>query len=354
MTHEDLAPFVESGMVNARRHPSLPLTIYNYSKQAPAEYRKPSEWPEPVRLARGLVLDDDGHVVARSFPKFFNVSEYGDAKPEWMQNRPDAVHEKYDGSLLLAFAYEGEVVTATRGSFESEQAREGAQILRASHPNLTEHVLASPGLTFLCEVIYPANRIVVDYGGDERLVLLGVVNRAGNEMDPRRYAGVVCAEQYPDLLDTPLAELPERENAEGYVLVWRLRYGTFRAKVKHDAYVKAHRVVFGLTARRLWDCLREGQDVEKLLEPAPEEFRDWGAQTAQRLREEHAAIISRAEAEVRSLSQMPDRKATALAFKEHADSPLGLLFGLVDGQDIADRAWALVRPDHELPFAEVD
>jgi hypothetical protein len=37
------------------------------------------------------------------------------------------------------------------------------------------------GFTYLFEIIYPENRIVVDYNGEERLVLLGIINTETGE-----------------------------------------------------------------------------------------------------------------------------------------------------------------------------
>jgi hypothetical protein len=38
-------------------------------------------------------------------------------------------------------------------------------------------------LTFCFEIIYPENRIVLDYGNDEKLVLLGTFDKNGKETD---------------------------------------------------------------------------------------------------------------------------------------------------------------------------
>src|ERR1035438_2141917 len=108
------------GAIIARRHPQLPLSIYNYSAKAQFE----NIWDGATCLCRGLIVDDGGVVVARPFRKFFNLNT------EWwpesrIENLPSVLPEittKLDGSLIIGFQYDGTFGLASRGSFESEQA----------------------------------------------------------------------------------------------------------------------------------------------------------------------------------------------------------------------------------------
>ena len=104
---------------------------------------------------RGLVLDSDGNVVAKPFKKFFNLEEL---TPGQIPNEPFEVFEKMDGSLGILFNYKGEWILATKGSFISEQAVKGMQILKKyKYERLLE------GYTYLFEIIYSENRIVCQY-----------------------------------------------------------------------------------------------------------------------------------------------------------------------------------------------
>ena len=84
------------------------------------------------------------------------------------------VFEKLDGSLGVVYREptSRRWSVATRGSFDGEQARWATQRLR-SDDRLTP--LPREDRTYLLEVIYPANRVVVDYGDREDLVLLDVL-----------------------------------------------------------------------------------------------------------------------------------------------------------------------------------
>src|SRR5690606_32826127 len=61
---------------------------------------------------------------------------------------------------------------ATRGSLSSEQAKRAEQIL--TKYDMTE---IPTNFTILAEIIYPENKIVVNYGNEEKLVVLGAYDR---------------------------------------------------------------------------------------------------------------------------------------------------------------------------------
>ncbi len=109
-----LNDYKERGLLYSQTHPTLPLTIWNYTEKVQYE----SLWDEVTLAARGLVTDGSGRVVARPFSKFFNIEE-GKHTP----TQEFEVFEKMDGSLGIVFVYEGQVVYATRGSFASDQAK---------------------------------------------------------------------------------------------------------------------------------------------------------------------------------------------------------------------------------------
>ena len=117
-----LNQYVDKGWVVKQDHPTLPLSIYNYSRGV--QYEK--LW-DPITLnCRGLVLDADGNIVAKAFPKFFNYEELTEAS---IPKQTFEVFEKMDGSLGICFHYNGEWHMATRGSFTSEQAIRGKEML---------------------------------------------------------------------------------------------------------------------------------------------------------------------------------------------------------------------------------
>ena len=77
-------------------------------------------------------------------------------------------------NMIVIYKIKDELFTTTRGSFESEQACEAKKILDSyvalDKKKIIEDI--NNGITYVCEVIYQENRIVVDYGNMRSLILL--------------------------------------------------------------------------------------------------------------------------------------------------------------------------------------
>lgn len=65
---DELRKRIDDGLITAT--PNGRLTIYNYSNHCVYE----RAWDEYTMAARGLVLDDTGRILARPWPKFFNLN----------------------------------------------------------------------------------------------------------------------------------------------------------------------------------------------------------------------------------------------------------------------------------------
>ena len=328
---DQLKEYVAQGFATARRHPHLPLRIYNYSVKTQYNYTAHT-WPKELRDARGLILDEDGLIVARGFPKFFNLSQL----PDWPSGQPE-FWEKADGSLIVAFSHEGETLCATRGSFESEQAVWAATKIPVAFQPL-------PGISYCLEAIYPSNRIVVDYNGREELVLLAAIDQTGADRDdmlPQAEQHFRKAKFHGQL---EASQLPVDQIGEGFVLRWP--DGT-RAKVKLDEYVRAHHLLFALSTRSIWEMLVAGEDVEARYAELPEQIRKWASERAQIYRRAQAAMVLAATAEFREAPQTSNRAEFAVWAKTRKCP--GLLFKLLDGKSIEDDAWKLIEPKWERP-----
>lgn len=247
------------------------LRIANYSDAA--MYTE-GAWTSPaVRTCRGIIVDDDWRVIARPWSKFFNHGqvEAGDLD----LSAPVEVTDKMDGSLgIIHVALDGSQRVASRGSFESHHAIHATELLRTG-PGLVN----LRDITPLVEIIYPANRIVVDYGDRDDLTLLGGVDIAtGQYLGPAETARLVewtgpLTEvfDYPTLRDALAA--PPRPGMEG--LCVRRTDANHIVKIKQDDYVRLHRIVTGLSERTVWEHMSAGGPIEDLLAPLPDELHQW-------------------------------------------------------------------------------
>ena len=337
---EVLSDYINRGLVIKQNHPTLPLSIYNYSREC--QYNK--EWDDITLNCRGLVLDNEGNVVAKPFPKFFNYEEH---KPEDIPNENFEVYEKMDGSLGIFFYYGGEWHMATRGSFTSEQAIKGKEML-----DKYNRVQLMENYTYLVEIIYPENRIVVDYGKEERLVLLGIVRTdSGEELD------YITMSNESDVTDIPLVmkyktwgedwETLKKEiskDNEGYVIRFS---GGMRMKIKGNEYVRLHRILTNFSTKDIWELLRNNEPLESLLDRVPDEFDAWVKEVVKDLRTQFDTIKSEIEIEFRELI---DKKEFA---DKIADNPnRSLLFKRLDSYSpqFDEMIWKLLKPKYEKPF----
>jgi len=346
-----LAGEVEAGYVARRQHPRLPLQIFNYTAQAQFENR----WTPETRACRGLIIELLTHrVLARPFPKFFNLGQEGAA----IRSGEFRTYDKVDGSLGILYPTPDGRAIATRGSFDSDQAKHASAVWADRYEAVVPYV---NDVTLLFEIVYPANRIVVDYGGMDDLVLLAVIENATGR-DLTTDLGAAAADVgWPGKIATPYAlttldevELQAQSDDvdEGFVLVWE---DGSRVKVKTPEYLRLHRLVTGMTPRRIWELLAAGVDLDPILASVPDEFQKWALDVCDDLTARYDNILEQARAEEASVRafDLPDRKAVAEVVKK-LDQPLpGLVFALLDGKGIADRIWRLVKPSGAEAFRAV-
>lgn len=291
---DDLRQGIDDGFITIRKSseqsPHDQFMILNYSKTA--QITK-GAWDNPaVRICRGLIIDSGSYsepqgwmeVVARPWAKFFNYgqSEAGD----FDMDAPVEVTDKKDGSLgIIHFDSGGYPRVATRGSFDSEMANWA-----------TRWIYSTPGVasrlkdayeylldyTILVEIVYPENRIVLDYGDYEGLILLGAVKiNSGEYIGPNDVPSDVWGGDRTEVfLYSTLAEAlsaPPRKNAEG--LCVRFLEQNKIVKVKQEDYLRLHKLIFGLNERSVWEYMLEHgieySAMEKFCEDIPDEFHGW-------------------------------------------------------------------------------
>ncbi len=330
-----LNQYVDKGWVVKQDHPTLPLSIYNYSRGV--QYEK--LW-DPITLnCRGLVLDTDGNIVAKAFPKFFNYEELTEAS---IPKQTFEVFEKMDGSLGICFYYNGEWHMATRGSFTSEQAIRGKEMLnKYDTSKLNTHY------TYLFEIIYKENRIVVDYDFED-LVLLAVIDtETGAEpgldfVNTHDFKVVMRYKTWGEDWETLKKEI-SKDN-EGYVIRFS---GGMRMKIKGDEYVRLHRILTNFSTKDIWELLKNGEPLEPFLDRVPDEFDAWVKEVVKDLQTEFDTIKNKIEIEFRELI---DKKEFA---DKIADNPnRSLLFKRLDSYSpqFDEMIWKLLKPKYEKPF----
>lgn len=344
------------------------LRVFNYTHTC--QFAR--AWDDITMQCRGLVVDQDDNIVARPFKKFFNLGE-GEQTFSWP---PDQVYEKVDGSLGIFFVHQGIPRLATRGSLGSDQAKRGMEIMLARYKQQSRDVLMTfSSFTHLFEIIYPANKIVVDYGKQEDLVYLGSVNTETGED-----VGLISSlkEVFPTVLEHDVTSLDQlmaqdQTNREGFVL--RFNDG-FRLKVKFEEYKRLHRIVTETSNISIWEHMRDGHSLKQLIENVPDEFYKYVKSVTTDLGAKYESLFRKTEEAYKKVTEAAEvanpivgkeritiadldlvkramKKQVLMGFDGYTDVRDFLLMKY-KGQDparIRHEMWDKIRPKFSKPFS---
>jgi len=307
------------------------LTIFNYTQEC--QFAK--KWDKYTLMARGLILNKEGEIVARPFDKFFNLGEMEDPYnrlsylvQKW--GKPE-INEKLDGSLGIAYWYYGQWNYATRGSFQSDQAIKMKELIHSKDMEQWANRYA----THLFEIIFPENRIVVDYGDKEDLVYLGSRNnKTGQEYcDDAVVSKFTVPTKYEHVED-------HRDNAEGYVIYFPSK--KLRLKIKFEEYVRLHRIMTGITPKRIWNSLRSGDTID--LAGVPEEFSKDVEIYIAYLQRKYNKIVDAVEHIFANTQESMSRKEKAIYWGDVYPRARPMLFARLDGRPYDQMVWKRIKP----------
>jgi RNA ligase len=301
-------------------------------------------WDDVTLACRGLVTDNRGSVVARPFKKFFNLEEN-----KHVATSDFEVFDKMDGSLGIMFKYNGEMICATRGSFTSDQSKWMTDF--AIKHNYQDIIV--DGFTYLFEIIYPENRIVVDYNGEERLVLIGVINTETGEELPHNelFEGFDVVKKYDGVRDYSELKGKVEQNTEGFVV--RFSNGD-RMKIKGEEYLRLHKIMTNVSTTGVWEFLANGGDINEFLKDVPDEFYAKVKEYAERLKYGYYQVsenCGKAHNYFRygkygDREVEPTKKEFAQHVLEHGHPPYrAVMFAMWDGKPYDKLIWNILKPE---------
>lgn len=332
LDRDKLAQRIQEGYVDVKTHPTLPLQLYCHTRMAVLD----NFWDEITTKCRGLIVNKfNGEIVARPFEKFFNVNT--EDRPEthvsgflaYTLPRP-IVSDKLDGSLGIFWEYEGHWGVASKGSFTSVHAQWMTQRL-AQHIEEHGSLIWPEGYTPVFEMIAESVQThVIDYHGEERLVLIALINKSsGEELLP------VALESYGkrNHLPTPTfynmnlagAFALDRENHEGFVFTYpRLGQPPLKVKVKHPTFLRVQKVVHHVSPKNLLEMLMHNdmaglEDWQKQLPThVSQQVREWSRLYWEAYRTNQAEAIMRTHV---ILTTTTTRKEAAEFLRRQENAP---------------------------------
>lgn len=361
------------GFITVRPHKECGnLAIANYTPKAQYDWA----WNEVTVACRGLIFDTETHeVIARPFDKFFNWDQ-GKGNELWQNAMPPTGPvvrmEKMDGSLGILYpiyaekfngGYGGKFIVdhaiATRGSFHSEQAEWATNFYQAYEDSI---IWPEKGFeprsdkTYLFEIIYPANRIVVDYGEYKGLVLIDVIDNETGFADLQEFDDCL----WPDKVNRTVlnhgfdsgqaAEIPPGD--EGFVYLWPNI--NFRTKMKSADYIELHRLVSNLSEKSIWEQLVAGKTAGEIKDGLPDEFHDFVDKTAWNIQNSALALVRQSIMEYTEIVNElgPDFQRKDFAQKASKSFFKTYLFMLLDGKSVYKTALHAMKPRSEKPLVD--
>jgi len=258
---------------NVTKNTVGPLTLFKYTNGCHIKGR----WNEHNIEARGIIFNTlTGQIVCRPMSKFFNLGERPDTSIERLPDCSYIVYEKLDGSCGNAYLSDGQIMIATPGSMESDQAIWATEWLRLHleyEYNTQPFKLELEKCTPVFEIIWPDNpgSNVVNYGDRTELVLLTIRMHTGQEIMPHmvdafaeKY-GFSRPLTYNHVLSNDMDDTI-RKNEEGYVIY----YPTvgMRVKVKSSLYKMLHKMLNQISPKGIVDLImgREYRHLQDTLE----------------------------------------------------------------------------------------
>jgi RNA ligase len=302
---QKLDSYVLRSKFTVEKHSEANIFIYGYNWLKPGSQ---IVWDSINIHLRGIILNNDGNVVARPFAKFFTYYQYiGKNTCLTVEGQkielPDCsfrLFEKVDGSMVTLYWLNDKPYMASINSFVSEEAQKATEILYQKYAHLFSSLDRS--LTYVFELICDYSRVMVDYYGRKDLILIAVIdNQTAQSVSIEKWGFPIPMEYTSDyghisnLEELKTLNLP---NLEGFILEYE---NGFRIKLKfpwwseaYNHYIKIQLLtrdiyhhkkrlskLLGFKAAKLsnlelWQMLRNKQPIPSVLMNIPEEYYTWG------------------------------------------------------------------------------
>lgn len=343
----ELNHYIDNNLIVANKHPEYDIWILNYSPKAQLK----DFWDEYTLSCRGLVIDANGNILARPFQKFKNFEEYDVSEIDMSQDYD--VFEKMDGSLIILFYYEPQMkwIFASRGSFISEQVLEAQKMIVA---NVFDKL--NKNCTYLFEIIYPENHIIVNYGNKRELILLTVIEtKSGFELyyddlvnKYSKYFTIVKRYKIKNIDNIAELKKFEEENREGFVVRF---FNGFRVKIKFAEYIRLDGILTNVSNLTIWEHLMNKYDFNILLDRVPDEFYGWLKKVIASLELSYNDVERKALKEfvrIYYINDITDRKLFAMEAVKSEFRPI--LFKLYNKKSYDEIIWKQIKPKFSKPF----
>lgn len=319
----------DDGYLYNNKHPIMNLWIYSYTdKIHPVLSVK-----ELIDTCNGLVIDENGKVIAKPFRRFYNI----DTMNKKIPLEPYIVTEKVDGNMVIVTRHNRELVVCSRCSFNDEVSNTARSLMLKNYDQkIIEH-----GYTYIFELVSPKLRNIIDYGFSETLYLITIIKTVNGVEIP--YDNIASNSRYKSLVpkvtvDKDFFELAKLnyDNKEGLVIHFTGK-SDLRCSIIYDNYTRIVNLLDNTSVKDIWEVLRTKQSVDDIIEDTSEDFYNWYISNVSILCKKFITL----ESEI--MSKYTAHKNGSTENYEHQ-----LAFGKLDrNESIDDYVWSVLEPKAE-------
>jgi hypothetical protein len=219
-----------------------------------------TQWTQANKHLRSSIWSHEGLLLSAGFPKFTNAGENPEHFPMPASLDNALCVEKLDGSLAIFDYLDDTLSCRTRGTFSATTLDNAADFAHAieKYPgvrSLARHHRSE--FSWLFEITTPNQRIVIDYGAEIGLTLIGGIRLEDYQLvdqktlDRLAFVYDLKRPRYFTFssIDHLLADVKTWEGLEGCVIYSRAGMH----KCKADSYLRAHRFKERVTIPNLLD-----------------------------------------------------------------------------------------------------
>lgn len=258
---------IEQGNIGIQKHPTEDLYLLYYTDKCSFGHH----WTDLTMMCRGLITDLNWNIIQRPFKKFFNYEELQD-KSVIPDSDNFVAYEKIDGSLGILYWIGDKPYITTKGSWTSEQGKHATELIqKKKYANWLSSLDRSK--TYLFEIVYPEDKHIVDYGDQDALFLIGIIDTETGKDFPLSSTWMFTPKEYKTGINDwkNLRQNFSGVNREGFVVLWP--DSGFRLKLKYESYLKAFYLKYKLTPKYILGALMNGEEHTLQLDDLPQESR---------------------------------------------------------------------------------
>ena len=226
-----------------------------------------TEWTPETLKFRSSVWTKDGILVSAGFKKFFYHGEKPGLYPVFPTDLGNvSCVEKIDGSCLIVSKYKGHPIIRTRRCFDAtthEESGSDIEFFRQKYPKAFDNDVLDGGYSLIYEWTTPSFRIVIDYGEEPQLTLLGAIHHSDYEMvdqngvdELSQVLGIPRPRRYTfDSLEHMIESVKAFEDKEGICAYYN--HDQNIVKIKGLRYLTVHAFLSKCSTKTLFDLYLE-------------------------------------------------------------------------------------------------